>query len=120
MAISVVAQTPAAFEAWRQAQLRPAVQPADPAAIAGRAVFVDRCGACHAVRGTEAGGVLGPDLTHLMSRRGLAAGTLPNTIGGLSSWIANPQASKPGARMPATWLPGPDLAATAGYLRTLQ
>ena len=49
------------------------------------------CVLCHAVRGTPAGGDLGPDLTHLASRLTLAAGTLPNNLGNLHGWIADPQ-----------------------------
>ena len=64
--------------------------------------------------------VVGPDLTHLMSRATLAAGTVPNTIGGLSGWIGNPQALKPGARMPKTYLSGPQLSAVVSYLETLK
>ncbi|MDQ3137975.1 MAG: cytochrome c oxidase subunit II, partial [Gemmatimonadota bacterium] len=51
-------------------------------------------------RGTPAGGTAGPDLTHVASRRTLAAGALPNSFGHLGGWIANPQALKPGTRMP--------------------
>jgi cytochrome c oxidase subunit 2 len=120
MALYVVADPPAAFEAWRAAQARPAAAPQAPDAQRGAAVFQARCSACHAVRGTEAGGLAGPDLTHLMSRRTIAAGTLPNNLASLSGWIANPQALKPGARMPATWLSGPQLADLRAYLETLR
>ena len=58
------------------------------------------CAACHTVRGTPRTAMLGPDLTHLMSRSTIAAGTLPNNPGYLSGWIANPQDLKPGALMP--------------------
>lgn len=61
-----------------------------------------------------------PDLTHLMSRRTIAAGTLPNNPGALSGWIENPQGSKPGALMPNQALSGPDLAAVRSYLETLK
>jgi cytochrome c oxidase subunit 2 len=119
MGMIVIADPPAVFEAWRQDQLRPAA-PAPPATQQGQRVFVTRCGACHTVRGTEAGGVLGPDLTHLMSRQALASEAVPNTVAGLSGWIANPQALKPGTKMPATWLSGGDLQAAVAYLRTLR
>jgi cytochrome c oxidase subunit 2 len=117
MAAFVIADPPDAFEAWRQAQLQPAA--ATPLA-GGSALFVERCGACHTVRGTGAGGVSGPDLTHLMSRATLAAGTVQNTISGLEGWIANPQALKPGARMPATDLSGAELGQVTAYLETLK
>jgi cytochrome c oxidase subunit 2 len=116
MAVSVVAEPPAAFAAWRRAQVLPAGAAASP----GEALFVARCGACHTVRGTGAGGIAGPDLTHLMSRATLAAGAVANTAGGLAGWIADPQAIKPGARMPATYLSGPQLTATVAYLETLK
>jgi cytochrome c oxidase subunit II len=120
MALYVVADPPAAFEAWRQDQLQPAAAPVSPPAQQGAAVFEARCGACHTVRGSGAGGAVGPDLTHLMSRRTIAAGTLPNTVGALSGWIENPQALKPGARMPATYVPAAEMAQLRAYLETLK
>jgi len=120
MALYVQADSPAEFAAWRNGQLQAAALPATPQAGAGQQVFVARCGACHTVRGTEAGGVVGPDLTHLMSRGTIAAGTLPNTVATLSGWIENPQALKPGARMPPTDVPPPQLAQLRAYLETLK
>ena len=120
MAVFVVAQPRAAFDAWRQGQIAAAPSPATPQTVAGQAVFVGRCGACHTVRGTPAHGVKGPDLTHLMGRRTLAGGTLINNTGNLSGWISDPQSLKPGAKMPATWLSGPQLADLRGYLETLR
>ena len=120
MAMFVVADPPAAFEAWRAGQLRPATDPQSADAARGAGVFQARCSACHTVRGTPAGGVVGPDLTHLMSRSTIAAGTLPNNPSTLSGWVANPQALKPGAAMPATWLSGPELTDLRAYLETLR
>jgi cytochrome c oxidase subunit 2 len=118
MALFIIAQPPADFAAWRQAQQQPSIEA--PQAAAGAAVFDANCGRCHTVRGTSAQGAKGPDLTHLMSRRTLAAGALPNTTGALMGWVANPQALKPGARMPATYLTGPQLAALRNYLESLK
>jgi cytochrome c oxidase subunit 2 len=120
MALEVVAEPPATFAAWAAAQRQPATDAPGSQALAGQALFSTRCGACHSVRGTGAGGAVGPDLTHLMSRRTLAAGALPNTPLALRGWIANPQAIKPGARMPPTWLSGPELNETVAYLETLK
>lgn len=72
------------------------------------------------MRGTRAGGNVGPDLTHLMSRSTIAAGTLPNTVASLSAWIAHPQAIKPGGKMPDLDLSGPELEAIRSYLATLE
>jgi cytochrome c oxidase subunit 2 len=120
MALYVIAEPPAAFEAWRRAQAAAAQAPGPGLEADGEAVFVRRCGACHTVRGAPAGGIVGPDLTHLMSRRTLAAGALPNTIAALSGWIENPQALKPGARMPPTYVPPAELTALRAYLETLR
>ncbi len=52
------------------------------------------------MRGTSAGGILGPDLTHFANRTTIAAGALPNTPANLDRWLDNPQAIKPGVAMP--------------------
>jgi cytochrome c oxidase subunit 2 len=100
-------------------QLRDAAAPATESAQLGQQAFVAHCAACHAVRGTQAGGILGPDLTHLMSRHTIAAGMLPNTPGNLAAWVADSPALKPGSRMPALALSGADLSAVVNYLQTL-
>jgi cytochrome c oxidase subunit II len=120
MAFFVIAEDPAEFEGWRARQRQPAAAPADPALARGRDLFVARCGTCHTVRGSGAGGILGPDLSHLMSRRTLAAGTLPNQPGFLAGWIADPQHFKPDNRMPRPRLTGPELEAIRTWLQTLE
>ena len=68
------------YAAWLQQQAAPAVEPASEAAENGRALFLaSGCGACHAVRGTEAAGTIGPDLTHIGSRPSVGIDTLPLT-----------------------------------------
>jgi cytochrome c oxidase subunit 2 len=119
MDLLVVAQSPAAFAAWRAGQVKSAPAPASDAIAAGEQAFVYHCGACHMVRGTTAGGTVAPDLTHLMSRRIIAGGVLPNTIGNLSGWIADPQSIKPGTRMPNLYLSGPQLQSIRSFLETL-
>jgi cytochrome c oxidase subunit 2 len=120
MAMEVVADTPEAYRAWVEHQLQAAVSPADEPERHGQAAFLANCAACHAVRGSGAGGIVGPDLTHLMSRRMIAAGTLENTPGNLAAWIADAQSIKPGSRMPTLALPGPELSAIVTYLQTLR
>jgi cytochrome c oxidase subunit 2 len=117
MAVIVVADPPAAFEAWRSGQLAIASRAGQDE---GRGLFESRCGACHTVRGTVAIGVVGPDLTHLMSRTTIAAGALPNNDASRLGWISNPQALKPGARMPATDLSAGELHLVGAYLETLR
>ena len=116
----VFADPPEAFENWRRAQVQSAAAPETADQHADEQRFVSRCGACHTVRGTRAGGAVGPDLTHLMSRSTIAAGTLPNHIAYLSGWIADPQRFKPGAFMPELDISGPDLADIRSFLVTLK
>ena len=119
MAMFVVAQQPQDFERWREQQLQPAPAPTQQALQQGENDFVAHCGACHTVRGTDAGGLLGPDLSHLASRGTIAAGLFPNTPGNLAAWISNPQTLKPGTRMPAPELSPAELQSVVGWLQTL-
>jgi cytochrome c oxidase subunit 2 len=121
MALTVVAEEPAAFEAWLARQRTPAAAPADSATASGAKVFAaSACPLCHTVRGTGAGGAQGPDLTHLAGRHTLGAGLLPNDRGHLLGWVANPQTFKPGSLMPAVPLPPADLEAVVSYLQSLK
>ena len=121
MAAVVIAEDPVTFAAWEEAQRKPATAPSDPEAAAGLAVFQkSACATCHAIRGSDALGRVGPDLTHLASRITIAAGTLPNTRGNLAGWIGNSQSIKPGNDMPVMTLPPNDLQALLAYLETLK
>jgi cytochrome c oxidase subunit 2 len=120
MAMYVIADPSADFQSWWNAQLAAASEPNSDALARGQAIVTERCGVCHTIRGTSAGGIVGPDLTHLMSRRTIAAGTLPNDRENLSHWISHAQAVKPGSRMPTLALAPAELAAVATYLQTLQ
>ena len=127
MGLVVVAHAPDAYEAWRARQAQPAAAvpsaQASPALIArGRDVFAaSGCAACHTIRGTDANGLAGPDLTHVGSRLSLGAGILPNNQGTMAGWISDSQSLKPGNRMPSyPVLSGQDLRATAAYLESLK
>ena len=120
MAFEVVAEPRDQFERWRTRQLQPAPQPVTVGQKRGLEVVEFRCGLCHAVRGTDARSGLGPDLTHLMSRRLIASGALPNTPGALAGWVQNPQGVKPGSQMPDQYLSGPQLQDVGAYLATLK
>ena len=87
----------------------------------GQRVFESTaCVNCHTVSGTSAKGGFGPDLTHLMSRDTIAAGAAPNTPENLRLWIRNPDAIKPGSKMPAMGLSDQDVNAVAAFLETLR
>lgn len=121
MALSVVAEAPDRYAAWAASQTSGASAPADALAARGMQVFEQSaCSSCHTVRGTSAQGMLAPDLTHLMSRRTLAAGALANSAADLSRWISNPDAVKPGTTMPPAHLSSPDLKALVAWLTTLK
>ena len=78
------------------------------------------CSLCHTVQGTTAAGRTGPDLTHVASRKTIAAGALPYSKAALAGWIADPQGVKPGANMPIVGLKPADLQAVVAYLDTLK
>ncbi|MCI0151750.1 cytochrome c oxidase subunit II [Paraburkholderia sediminicola] len=119
MAFEVVAQSAQEFDAWRRAQGL-AAQPVSGAdAVAGQRLFGERCAGCHTVRGTSALGVQAPDLTHLDSRRLLAAGALTNTPAHQLDWIQHAQRIKPDSLMPSIALSAADAAALSAYLSTL-
>jgi cytochrome c oxidase subunit 2 len=121
MALHVVAHDSAGFEAWRQRSLALAAVPLDSVSRRGQEIFLSGpCAMCHAIAGTPAGSRVGPDLTHLASRRTIAAGTLPNTRGNLAAWIVDPQRIKPGVNMPSIAIPAKDLDALLAYLGTLK
>jgi cytochrome c oxidase subunit 2 len=121
MQFLVIALEESEFEAWVTQQQQPAPEPTNELTQAGQQVFLgSSCVYCHAVEGTNATGDLGPDLTHLASRRTLAAGTVPNNRGNLGGWIVAPHTIKPGSLMPPTQLTGPELQALLAYLETLQ
>lgn len=122
MAIEVFAQTPAAFRAWLQNVSAPArVRPAAAQAGAGGRLFMSgQCASCHRIAGTTAQGTIGPDLTHLASRSTLASLTIPNTPAELAAWISNPQAIKPGDRMPDLGLSRAQVAELVAYLDSLR
>jgi cytochrome c oxidase subunit 2 len=121
MAFIVVAEPEEQFAAWLVQQAQPAPEPTDEIVQRGQQIFLgSACVYCHTIKGTNATGTLGPDLTHLASRYTLAAGTVENNSGNLAGWIIDPHSIKPGNLMPPTNLTGPELQALLAYLETLE
>jgi cytochrome c oxidase subunit 2 len=113
----VVAEDPTRFGQWEQTEVQSAGLPTSDATERGRLVFErESCAGCHTIRGTSAAGTLGPDLTHIGSRRTLGAATVPNNTGNLTGWIEDAQAYKPGNKMPPIKLDVADLRALVAYL----
>ncbi len=121
MAFLVIAEPQADFDRWANAQRQPAAQPTDTEAAAGEQVFLSKpCAACHSVRGTKASGTSAPDLTHVGSRKYIAAGLFETTRGSLAAWIADPQTLKPGNNMPLVPLSPAELRSVSAYLAGLK
>jgi cytochrome c oxidase subunit 2 len=121
MAMLVIAEPPATFDAWRDHQIGDAAEATTDEQERGRQFLTTKsCAACHTVRGTPAAGTLGPDLTHVGGRLYLAAGQLPLTRGSLAAWIADPQTIKPGNNMPLVPMTADELNAVSAYLAALK
>jgi cytochrome c oxidase subunit II len=121
MRLLVVADDPSRFDAWQRAQLVPAGVPAAEAAIRGEKTFRDEaCGNCHAIAGRGFDGRVAPDLTHLRTRDTLAAGVVDDTPEGLTAWLRDPQAIKPGCHMPDFKLTDGKVNDLVAYLQELR
>jgi cytochrome c oxidase subunit 2 len=121
MKFLVIAEPEDAFGRWQADQRQPAPDPGSEEARRGRDVFLSKaCVVCHTIRGTLAHGSVGPDLTHLGSRRTIAAGSLPKDLATLHAWVVNAPSLKPGTLMPRLdQLTGPELHDLVAYLQSL-
>ena len=125
MRMQVVALTPADFQSWVDDTTQDAVEPTDPAALAGLEVFSGICTSCHVIEGVnddvfesadQASGAA-PNLTHLASRSTFAGGifNLYNADGSLNrvqleAWLRNPGDLKANYTVPGEQYRGmPDL-----------
>jgi cytochrome c oxidase subunit 2 len=121
MLLRVFAEPRPQFDAWVAQQAQPAAAPTDPVAQQGAQLFQQQaCGNCHAIRGAQDPGGVAPDLTHVGSRKTLAAGAITNTPENLRRWLDNPQDIKPGANMPTFKLSQDQVNALATYLEGLK
>jgi cytochrome c oxidase subunit 2 len=121
MSLVVIAHTPGEFMQWKIHQQAPANEPVTPRQTRGRELFLSLpCANCHAITGTDAYATLGPDLTHVASRKTLAAATLINNHGNLAGWVSNAPAIKPGTQMPPNPMSGPELQDLLSYLENLR
>lgn len=121
MRFLVIAEPEEVFQAWLEARSKPAPPPRTPLEARGQQVFLRlQCSLCHTIRGIEAHGAEGPDLTHIASRRTLGAGILPNTRGHLAQWVVGAQDVKPGNLMPPAAIRPEDLPPLLAYLESLK
>jgi cytochrome c oxidase subunit II len=121
MRFRVIAQSEADFDAWQRAQLVVPATPSAPEALAGERLFTDKtCVNCHAIAGTVANQLIGPDLTHLASREMLAGEAAKNTPAELYKWLKNPNAIKPASHMPNFKLSDAEAHQLVAYLEGLK
>lgn len=122
MAFDVVVMTEPDYRLWLRKEAQAATSPRDAQAQRGERLFeASGCGGCHRIRGTQAQGVIGPDLTHIGGRMSLAAATLVNDAASLARWIRDSQHIKPGNLMPPYRIfTDEELAALAAYLAALR
>jgi cytochrome c oxidase subunit 2 len=122
MAFYVVTLQEEEYQAWLAREASTARPPANEEQKRGHALFLESgCGACHTIRGTEARGTIGPDLTHVGSRMSIAAATLPNDAQSFARWITDNQHIKPENLMPPfRHLKPGELEALSTYLASLK
>ncbi len=121
MRIDVVAQTMKDYNNWVKANAAAAAAPADSLSLKGYQIFQGAtCANCHKIDGTNANGNIGPNLTHLFSRKKMLAGMLPVSEDNLYKWISHPQAIKPGSKMPDFIFSKDTLNALVHYMTQLK
>ena len=120
MRFRVVAELEASFEVWLQRQTQSPSEPTGLAAEGARLFQTKKCSDCHAVKATAIESRKGPSLAHLASREFLGSGMSRNTPENRMLWLTNPQAAKPGNRMPDTPLSPEETRALQAYLEALR
>ena len=121
MRFMVKAESPDEFNAWYAAAQQPSGSPANDSEARGQQIFLTSvCTQCHTISGTPASGRVGPNLTHVASKPFIASGSLVNNRENLTNWISDPQAIKPGIRMPMNTYSQEDLNALADYIQSLK
>ena len=121
MLFSVIAESPAEFDAWLREQENSAAMPTIDSAQTGLKIFQTMtCINCHSIRGVSVTASAAPDLTHLADRTILGAGVLSNTETNLFRWLKNPQNFKPGCFMPNLKLTDTQAGSLTSYLETLK
>jgi cytochrome c oxidase subunit 2 len=119
MSFYTVAMTPSDYDAWlakERASAKPMLK------SEGEQLFLSSgCAGCHTVRGIQADGKIGPDLTHVGSRLSLGAGILPNTPEGFAKWISQHPTVKPENLMPPfNIFSENELQSLSAYLNSLE
>ncbi|MGI9079678.1 MAG: cytochrome c oxidase subunit II [Acidimicrobiales bacterium] len=122
MSFVVIAEPPADFTRWMTRRRGGAgLAVTSDLAAQGELVFTrEACAGCHTIRGTQATGTLGPNLSDFGNRKWIASVVVPNTAANLARWITDPDGIKPGTLMPPTPLSTDDRNAVVAYLEGLK
>jgi cytochrome c oxidase subunit II len=130
MSFYVIVMEQDEFDQWYTNQLQTGRQANTTQTRRGQQLFMSTgCGACHTIRGIDADGTIGPDLTHVGSRVSIAAGAFTGGQPGdpqtdqddFYQWIKNPEHYKSSVNMPSfDMLSDSDLKALAAYLKSLE
>lgn len=127
MRFRVIAVAPETFDRWIEQYRTAPPDPVDEAALRGREVFLapeNGCIGCHAISGTQAQGISGPNLDYFGSRLTIASGVLDNTPENLARWLRNPEEVKPGNIMSSVVKEGTlteqEIADLVAYLESMQ
>ncbi len=108
------------FANWQADQQLIPDKPTKADAIAGERIFFSKtCVNCHSIQGTDATATIGPNLTKVASRKELAGGAIKNSTQNLTLWMKNPQAIKPGCKMPNFKFDEQQLRQIVAYLESL-
>jgi cytochrome c oxidase subunit 2 len=120
MRFRVVVDSEADYASWVVAQTSDAQPAVGELEQAGEGIATTLCAACHTIQGTSAAGTLGPNLTHVGGRGLIASGMIDNDAEGLSEWLSDPAAMKPGSKMPNLNLSSEQIEQLVAYLQGLQ
>lgn len=132
MRFRVITMYPDEFKRWVLEQDNAAVPPPKgSAAEQGMQIFMkgprqgQACATCHTIKGTNALGLVGPNLTHFASRTTLAAGILDNNDREVRRWLHDTETVKPGNKMSTTAIPplhltNDEIDSLAAYLESLK
>lgn len=122
MLITLVVHPENEYATWAKDAIAEYNRSIDPATAKGRETFLSlACTGCHTVKGTQAAGKVGPELTHVASKKSIAGGAVsPVNEDTLTRWIKNPPALKPGTLMPALGLSDEQVHDIVQWLLTLK
>lgn len=117
MRFRVVAEPETKFESWLRYMARGGY---NDAPASDERLFVAKCGECHSLSALAPSSRRGPNLAHIATREFLGGGISRNTPEALMLWLTDPQAAKPGNRMPKVPLTPGERAALLAFLETVK